>query len=240
MVNELRKPLLIVVLALVFSALGAITVEYEIKSLGLKIANLSIKHDLEQRQITILAKSHFTSKIFPRLDNEYTVSYNENYLPQNYLRKINQDSNQDVVSVTYHHSQKQAQMRMASKDSPETFRITPDTRDFFTMITMVGQLLPQTGRYTIDGNGKLWKASLVKNGTERIKTARGTFQAHHYCMTMAPLDDSKAPYIDMVSHNVFNEATQINFWVSEERTVVKAVVKKGLISMNWDLVDFRP
>ncbi len=232
--------MLVLLLGSLSMPLRAYYAEYYIKSVGLKVAKLTFDHNSDQKRITAKAKSIFTSKIFPRIDNEYIVNYKDNYLPENYLRRINQDSNQDVVNVAYNRDKGEAHMRMSREGSSDVYRIQAGTRDYFSFMAMLSREALDSGRFIIDGNGKLWCANLVFEKHESINTAVGRIDSRRYELTFTPLDSKEAPYIDMVTHNLLHESTRVNLWISEEKVVLKATVRKGLMAMNWELIEYRP
>lgn len=220
------------------SSLSAYYAEYYIKALGLKIVKLRLEHDVSAKEVKVSAKSVMANKMFPRIDNLYSIKYCEHYLPQTYRRDIDQDSNRDIVSVNYDRETQIAKMSMSKDKSVSSYVITKDTRDYFSFLTMLLNDHAGSGSYKIDGNGKLWQADVIYQKTEEIKTALGKIKAKRYRISFKALSTEKAPYIDMVTHNLLNEDTKVTLWISENKVALKANVSKKLISMSWDLISY--
>lgn len=212
--------------------------EYYIKALGLKIVRLRLEHNPGLGQVNVKATSLMANKLFPRIDNDYIVQYDKNYLPLSYSRKVNQDSNKDVVTVAYKRNTSMANMHFSKSNEVTEYRIDPLTRDYFSFLMMLSNSQLNSGTHTLDGNGKLWKTQLEFQGVETIKSPMGKHKTRKYRLRFIPIDDYQAPYIDMVTHNLLNEDTTVVIWISEDKVAVKATVSKGLLGMQWELIKY--
>ncbi len=231
--------LLIIAITFTIQYLNAYYTEYNIRSLGLNISKISIEHRQEQNSIKVRTKSLITNRIFPRIDNEYSIIYENHYLPISYIRNINQDSNVDSVSVRYSHSSLSAVMSSAKQAKKSKYHITSQTRDLFSFLMLLANGNITQDRYVLDGNGRLWNATLSDEGSEVVRTKVGTFKSRRYRVTFEPQNSSVAPYIDMVTHNLLNQDSIVTIWISDSKIAVKAVVRKKLLSMNWELTEYR-
>lgn len=233
--------LILISLWLAFAtAAQALTIEYNIRSFGLNIATISINSDPQQNFVAVQTKSLITNALFPEINNCYRIDFNGAYLPQTYVREIDQKKVDDTVTVTYDHKNKRAGMNHRNPRKSYSYDITSDTRDFFSFMTMVGFGKARAGDYVIDGNGTLWKASLSYHGRETIKTALGNYSCRLYKVQFEPLCDEKMQYVDMVTHNVLNKASRVSLWISDDGIAMRSVVRKNALSASWEIKEIRP
>ncbi|MDZ4182847.1 MAG: DUF3108 domain-containing protein [Candidatus Cloacimonadaceae bacterium] len=238
-IRHLIVPLLAIsFLASVLTA-QARTTDYHIRSLGLNVASLSINHDASANTVSVHAKSLITNAIFPEIDNHYNISFNSSYLPQTYAREIAQKKVDDTVTVSYDHKNKRASAIHRNPRKSYSYDITADTRDFFTFMTMVSMGKAQAGSYVIDGNGTLWTAILSYHGRESIKTSLGNYSCRLYKVRFEPLSEEKTRYVDMVTFNVLSKSSRVSMWISDDGIAVKSNVRKGALSMSWEIREIR-
>ena len=198
---------------------------------------MEINHDTKNKSVQFRIKSLSASKLFPSLDNLYTVDYDAGFLPYTFSRKINQDKLVDAVVTCYNRQLNNAVSTKNSLPKENSYLIENDSRDFFSFILMVMQNNLANGSYPIDGNGKSWTAKLEYLGDETLRTNLGKFNTSVYEIKLRPQTDEKTPYIDMISFNILDSEVSIQLWVTENQTAVKAVARKNkLISTSIDLV----
>lgn len=215
----------------------AYSATYDIKSLGLRIATLSITSS-ESRGVTeVKAASVISNALFPEIDNTYRVEFDANHLPQKYSRIIRQSSVSDEVTVVYKHSSRTAKATHRLGNRTYNFAITDSTRDFFSLLTLLANKSAVPSEYSVDGNGLLWSASLRLDGRERIRTKLGKYTCTRYQIRFTPLSAKTMPYVDMVTHNLLKENNKLTLWISEDGIPLKAVVRKGAIGMIWEITD---
>ena len=106
---------------LVNGFLAAITTDYYMKAVGIKIAQISIQQNKADNYVEIRAKSVRESSIFPQINNVYRVKHNGSYQPLTYTRIIHQKNVQDEVTTTYNHNTAQAVMYRNSDKSTLQF-----------------------------------------------------------------------------------------------------------------------
>lgn len=232
----MRKHLMIVLLLLGLSGLSARHTEYLIRTSGLKIASLEIDHDQTAKSVQFRIKSLNTTKLFPRLDNLYVVDYNSEFQPITYTRVIDQDQLAETVTTAYDRKVNTASLRMSQTSNELSYSIENASRDFFSFVLMVMQSGLEEGSFPIDGNGKSWLAQLKYLGDEAIRTSLGKFNTSVYEIRLRPQTEEKTPYIDMISHNILDPDLTIQLWVAEDKTTIKALAKKKLITTSIDLV----
>ncbi|MDD2331142.1 MAG: DUF3108 domain-containing protein [Candidatus Cloacimonetes bacterium] len=235
---RLTRFAMIVLMLLICMCLGAFEFDYNVKSLGLHVAKINIKDDVVRGELSISAVSLLSNKMFPRINNKYLVNYQKDYLPTSYLRLIDQDNNQDSVFVSYKHNEKKAVMKQASQDGQSSYSLQDNTRDFFTFMIGLSYRKLTSNRYWIDGNGILWLAKIENTGAEILRTKQGKIKTEKFTLRFENTGEAKMPYIDMVTHNVLNQDTIVTLWISADNIVHKANVKKGLVNMVWELVNY--
>ena len=219
--------------------LPGLSLEYDIRSLGLKIADLSLTCSIADGYIEASAVSEEGSAFFPSLDNQYRSEFDENFLPRKYLRKIKQTKLSDQVEVSYFHFAHYAKVNQQNGKRSFSYAIADSTRDIFSLLAMLIGGRAEPGEYSVDGNGQLWTAYLSKEGRERIRTNLGRFSCTKYALRFKPQSPDKMPYVDMVTHNLLKEDCKLTLWISEDLIPLKAVVNRGLISMSWEIRDYQ-
>jgi hypothetical protein len=98
--TPLGKILPIIKIIMFASLLQGISMEYDISSLVLHVADLKIVRDPGARVINVYVSSKTASAIYPKLNNQYRVKYDDHYRPLEYTRIVDQGKTQDRVVVT--------------------------------------------------------------------------------------------------------------------------------------------
>lgn len=230
------KSILVLLILLICSDAFSLTCQYHIKALGMNVATLEITRSSSPPSVTVKSKSLISNPLFPAIDNSYYISFDASYRPTIYKRVVNQDKVKETVITRYDHQARQAKMDRSSTDKESSYPISENCRDFFSFMTMVGDKQPGSGSYTLDGNGVPWTAKLTYLEEERISTSLGKYDCKVYSVKMIPQDKQKTPYVDMVTNNLFNKDSKIKLWISKDGIAVKAVVKKGILNTQWELL----
>lgn len=229
----MKKLLLFALLCFSFGLGHSLKAEYDIKSIGIKLADLAI--ELKADKIWVHSKSIRSLPGFPHQDNIYEVAMASGSKPKTYLRLIHQGELRDSVYTVY--KENVAVMHTKKEGLRREYPFEESTRDFFSFLHLVGHNIGLKGKFKIDGNGRLWLAKLDYKGEERLTTKLGNFQSHHYELSFSPLSPVKAPYIDMLTHNLLSEDLKLSIWFSDSAVPLKAELKKKLLIMNWEIRD---
>ncbi len=233
--NSLHK-LVFALFVLCFSAmLPAARFDYKISSMALKIADLSI--DLNSDKITVEAQNQGRMSIFPHLNNSYEIWLDEDLRPKTYLRMIHQGELRDSVLTVYEHSK--ASLHKQSSEQILHYELPADSRDFFSFLYILCQSPNPAKSYLLDDDGQSWKAEVSPPARERIRTPLGKMYARRHDIQMLPLCGDDAEYVDMLTHNFFDENLDLVIWISDNGVPLKAKIKKGLLSMSWEIIGIR-
>lgn len=232
--------LLFCFLSILAPYLCAYSAKYDIRSLGLRIATLAITSSKEQGFTEVKAVSVISNSMFPQINNTYRVEFDSSYLPKTYSRIIRQSTATDDVRVEYNHSRYSAKASHQKGNRQYNYTITQNTRDFFSLLTLLANENTPAGEYSVDGNGTLWSAKLRKDHTEEIRTKLGKYSCTRYQIRFSPLSTKTMPYVDMVTHNLLKDGNKLTLWVSEKGIPLKAVVRKGVLSMSWEITEILP
>ncbi len=235
----MRITLIALMIAIVVTLTGYRTV-YNVRSMGLNVARITINHDKQYRIILAETKSLLTNQLFPSLDNIYLIHYEGSYLPRTYTRQINQDKVKDVVVTNYDRTSHTATQTRKSEREASVYPIRPDIRDYFSLFTYLCETQGDGGTYYIDGNSTLWQTTVKRIGDVQLKTKTGTHQTVRYEMRFTNLSGIKPPYLDMVTFNTLNESSVVNFWVDSQGIPIRAHVRRNLLSMTWEMVSHTP
>jgi len=234
-----KLPLLLLILLPVQILIG-VTVDYDIKSLGIRVASISVNTQIQQRYVEVKAKSIHSNALFPHIDNVYKVTFNEQFLPNVYVRKVRQGELSDDVKVIYNHSALRAAAVHSGKLGEYGYAIAADTRDFFSFMVYLAQGKISGNQFSIDGNGSLWTASVTKEGRELLKTPLGDYSCSRYSIRFNPVTNQKMNYVDMVTHNLLSRSSRLTLWISDGGNAMKAVIRKGALSMSWEIKGISP
>ncbi|PKN79877.1 MAG: hypothetical protein CVU48_03990 [Candidatus Cloacimonetes bacterium HGW-Cloacimonetes-1] len=230
--------LLIILLSFIMQALPGYVADYEVKAMGLKLATVRIENNTGAQLINVSVKSVYSNRIFPPVDNRYQVNYVSGYYPVKYYRKIHQNDLRDSVMVYYNRDNKTASANSTQSKIQGKYKISSEIRDYFSFFTMLTLEDLPTGKYVIDGNGCPWMASVDLEKIETIHTDIGKFTARKYNISFQNMTANKMPYIDMITHNLLNEDTTLNLWISTNHIAVKASMRKKTVSMIWDMIGY--
>ncbi len=234
--HKIRTTLILCLFILGTSCLWGITAEYSIKSLGMKVANISISMGLGKLEIS--ANSNGSSPLFPKINNRYYIEIDDQYRPLFYTRSINQKSVKDEITSRYNRKELQLTLHRKSTGISKSYPIHLNSRDVFSMIALLISGKGTSNSYQIDANGSPWQATITSTSREEVKTKIKKFKTKRYDIVFKPLSDAPTNYVDMVTHNFVNEDTKLSLWVADEGLAVKSVVKKKGISMNWELLSY--
>lgn len=215
--------------------LYGITAEYNIKSMGMNFARLSLAINYEKQVISVKAHSVQTGDIVAKLDNSYRITYDKSFRPREYLRQIKQKKLETQVFTRYNHTTGKAIMEDSASGKRAEYHIADDARDIFSFLAYCAQGAAKPGSYTIDANGMAWQANLRRGTREEIKTSLGKFNTTKYLLDFKQLGSGKTTYVDMVTFNLVNAETKLELWISDKGIPLKARVKKGSKTMNWEL-----
>lgn len=226
---------LIIVFLSMWSGLFGFTAEYNIKSLGLKVARLELGIDTHLQEIKIKAKSTRYGSIIGKLDNNYQIRYDTLIRPKHYTRNVNQQKIAYNVQTEYDHPASRAEMTNPGTRTKRTFNINADTRDVFSFLAYCSMAKPSPGLYPIDANGVLWYADLRGGSKTEVNTFQGKMPAYKYRLTFQKSGKATTPYIDMITFNLVNTDTSMDLWISESGVPLKAKVAKKSNTMTWEL-----
>jgi len=174
--------------------------------------------------------------LFPQINNIYRISYDEQFRPLALNRSVSQKELLEEINTNYDHNTQKAIMSRSSTHNSSTYTISKNSRDPFSLLAYIGTGKAAEGVYNIDGNGLPWQAKVRSFETEIVKTSLGKYLAKRYDLTFTNLTGKKMPYTDMVTFNMLSENNKMSLWVSEENVILKALVKKGAISVTWEII----
>jgi hypothetical protein len=232
----MRKQIILFFLVALSYNLYGIRIKYRVTSMKLNVAEIEM--ELNDSHISVAVKSRIKVPLFPSIDNRYEIIHDGDFRPLHYTRIVNQAELTDSVYTRYHLGS--ATMHQSSNSKSINYKVRADTRDVFSLLAKISDDVNAGGTYYADGNGRLWQVKVSGPQTERISTALGKQTARRHDFTFQPLSPVKAPYIDMITFNFLDPDTRLTLWVSVNGVPLKAHLKKGLMSMNWDIQSVGP
>lgn len=234
-----KRYLATILLVLSFGVMFAWTATYSVKTLGIQVAGIEI--NTTANSLEVWARTDASSSLAPAMDNYYRVDFDSSYLPQSFLRIVRQETDSDTVHTSYDHTRLRAVQKRYRTSEELSFDLEPDARDIFSVLALVSGTSLQSNRsFVIDANSKLWDLNLSLDGNENLRTRLGRLNCQRYSLQIVPRGPAKAPYVDMVTNNMLNPDTQIQLWIGDNGLIAKALVRRGLSVLNWELNSFQP
>lgn len=231
-----KRLFLVPLIWLIALSLIGVRAEYNVNTLGMKIADLKI--EMKPKLIDVKIKSTKVLPLFPHINNRYTISSSQNFLPDKYTRRVHQGELLDEIETIY--SQSNAKLWQKSTNSEYLFDIYIDTRDFFSLLNLICNTPKPQKNYIVDGDSRAWQAQVSSPSHENIKTKIGSFKARKHVLSFVPLSPEKAQYMDMLTHNLLSEDVVLTVWISGDGVPLKANIKKKLMGMNWEIKELKP
>jgi hypothetical protein len=226
------KIVLISAFTLLFVSLGAVRLKYKVTSLRLNVAEVDM--ELKDPYIRISARTRINLPLFPHMDNRYEILHDESFLPIQYKRIVHQGEIRDSVQTVYDGAR--AMEYRKSTANVSSYPIKEDSRDFFSFLAKICSDNNAGGTYYVDGNGRIWKATVSSKEIEKISTALGKQNARKHEIGFEPLSSQKAPYIDMLTFNFLDPETKLSLWISTNGIPLKAQIKKKRGGMQWEIL----
>lgn len=220
------------------SCLFAVVAEYNVSTMGINVASLTMS--VNESQIIVSTRSKSGTPFVPLLNNTYNINLAPNYLPLTYYREIHQKGIDEKVKQDYLHKSGIAYLQRGSDVDRTKFLIKDDSRDLFSLLAFISSGNLRKADYNVDANGKQWIAHVIPTKSEVIRTDLGKFNCNKFTITFTPLSNQKTPYVDMVTFNFINAETKATIWVGDHGLPLRAIVDKKSMRMKWEIVRIKP
>lgn len=213
----------------------------QIKYIGINAVDVLMKN--QNNHITINAKTNGLIKLVTNLDNHYKIKYQQNYLPEFYLKDINQGNYFENRKTTYTHKDSTA-YRISFLDSANVikYKINSKTRDFFSALFYLrNNLFAKEKTLWIDANSILWKANYTILKKEKLNTILGKKNTLLVKLDFIKMEKDKIETrSDMLTNNLVNEKNSLYFWFTqdEKKIPVKAKFTMKPFSVYWILKEY--
>jgi hypothetical protein len=217
--------------------LHGFSADYKITSIGLKVADLSIR--LNDISLTVHVKNSEPSRLFPKIDNLYSLSFVDGYSTSRYSRIVNQESLSDSIMVVYHSLSDSATVWQRLTGTQHSYPLYMGSRDFFSGLVNIIRGNRINRSLFIDGNGKQWEANVEFGNYQQIRTPIGKFETQVVQLTFSPISTDRMPYLDMLTHNFLSPDSKLTLWISDNGVPIKATIKKKLMTVNWEIIQLR-
>lgn len=222
---------LLILIACLALPLTAVKLRYKVISMRLNVADIEM--ELQDPEIHLAVRSRIKLPLFPYLNNRYQIRHDKDYLPQWYLRLVDQSEISDSVYTEYKNGN--ATMHQRSTGRSTTYKLRTNTRDIFSLLAKISSDPQAGGTYYVDGNSRIWQVNVSRGKTEQISTALGKYTARRHEFSFVALSPTKAPYIDMLTFNFLDPDTKLTLWISAHGIPLKAYLKKNFTSMSWEI-----
>ena len=227
--------LFVIIVLLLFGNLNAERLYINIEFKGLKVADVEINYN--QDEISVFAKSTLLANLFSyRFENSYIINTNENFIPDTYIKKVNQHNFTENTVTIYDYNALKAVRKDLKNGELDTFRIFDDTRDFFSALFYLRKVdLFKTNTFTIDNVGKISKITSRFLSSESIKTPLGLKKTIKVAISFELIDEKPSGRSDILTNNLVKPENTLLFWFTEDdqRIPVKAIYTMKKLSVNW-------
>lgn len=204
----------------------------------------AVKVDIqdEDSTLSVHAKASLIASIASNMNNKYISYYQEDYLPFNYKKYIDQGDYFEDRIIDYNRSELTAVR--TSNISPEKsceYQIKADSRDFFSALFYLRKALDKpAGSFFVDANRLIWKVNYEIIERETIRTKLGRKKAIKVRMNFSNFSGEAKERTDMLTNNLVDENRELIFWFSDDelRLPLKAKFMMKPFAVVWKLKNY--
>ncbi|MBN1326772.1 MAG: DUF3108 domain-containing protein [Candidatus Cloacimonetes bacterium] len=229
---------LVLLLSVLFCAPEAAErIKLSITYLSLPVVRVEISD--ADNQLKVTARSTALASLAHKMDNEYTVIYQDDYLPVRYRKQIRQSDYQEDRETSYDRNSLEAR-RISFIDPGKnvTYEIKKTSRDFFSALYYLrNNLETQGSNLWLDAGSCIWEASYRYLGTVKINSCLGRIECLHIKLNFKKINPDESERSDMLTNNLVNEKVALEFWLSNDqyRIPVKAKFQMKPFPVIWRL-----
>lgn len=220
---------------------------FSIKYMGITVAAVEMtdQYDSNEGLVSIHARSTFMGRVLFPINNKYYTEYRENYLPEIYIKKIDQRG--FAMEKTAYFNLEEGIVEIDTPENQRTIKAEyPQARDFFCSLLYLTNKINndrvQTGKPPKDSesiivyaNDNYWKARYSFFETQDIKNT----PADAYLIELTQVSENKYKRSDVLTNNLIKKDAEVTLWFSHQNRdlPVKAEFKGGPFSVFWHLED---
>lgn len=189
--------------------------------------------------LSIRAKSTSLASLAAKMNNFYRIRYADNYIPLEYMKKIDQkDYQEDRVTIYDQENGLAFLISNLDRRINTSYHLQPETRDFFSALYYLRfQASSDSGKIWIDANNVIWKCSFSRIGTEYIRSPLGKISCDRIKIDFRRIDNKESERTDMLTNNLVDEEISLHFWFTsdERRLPLKAKFYMKPFPVTWVL-----
>ncbi len=231
---------LIFILSCIFE-LSSETIHLTIKLAGIGV----VKGIIEDKDnvLTVNARSTALASLAAKTDNEYSIEYEENYLPLKYRKIIKQNDYSENRLIEYDRLRRKA-VRTSYLDSTKTceYEIVETSRDFFSALYFLkSQIDNKSGEFYLDANKSIWKAEYERVGTEQLKSIFGKIKTIKLKVDFKKISKGNKERSDMLTNNLVTEDKSLFLWYTDDERRIPLKVKFPMspFSITWKIDKYK-
>lgn len=212
---------------------------FEIHYLGVNAVN--VVFNVVNKELEVSAHSTGVTEVLSDvLNNHYYISWQNNYLPIEYKKVIQQSKYRENSVVEYDQKALKAEFHDLLKNKQITYSMNNPSRDFFSALYYLRECNKETGYIYLDANRCLWRTKYEYVKNEKLSTALGKVNTRKMHLTFEKLSSKPKEKSDMLTNNLVNEKNDLYFWFTEDsRNIpVKAEYQRSPFSVYWVLTGY--
>jgi len=215
--------------------------DFSISYLGIDVMDVKIEHSNEK--INVWATSTKIGNLMAKMENNYAVEYEFDYLPKSYQKKIIQKKYAEDRIIHYDRQKKTAN-RISLIDSIKNceYQIKTKSRDFFSSLFYLRDLANErNGSFWLDANGLIWKAEFQVLHDELLDTKLGKVLSQKVKIVFQKTSKNKKEQSDMLTNNLVSEENVLYFWFSKDtrKIPIKAQYSMKPFPVIWSLKSYQ-
>lgn len=193
-------------------------------------------------ELLITARSSALASIASGMNNQYSIIYQGDYLPETYAKVIDQKDYQERRIINYDRENNRASLiSFIDPDRNQSYPIHPEARDFFSALFYLGHNLEESGgTLWLDAGNLIWRADYEIVERESIRTFQGKQKTIMVKVNFQKLSEADKVRSDMLTNNLVSEENDLYIWFTDdaERIPVKAKFAMKPFSVIWKVTAY--
>jgi hypothetical protein len=216
---------------------------FTIDYIGIETVKVNMKHMKMGNEgiIEVHAKSKKFASYLADIDNYYRLDYSDDFVPDLYMKKVEQKGYREDRVVSYNHINNTA-FRTSSiyPEKEKRYSTNSNSRDFFSSLFYLRYMDEQEAELNLDVASIPWICHIKRVEDEKIKTFSGKRRCRKFKINFEKIDKQKRERTDMLTNNLVREENTLYFWITDDdqRIPVKAEYQMAPFSVYWNLKEY--
>ena len=215
---------------------------FAIRYLGMKVANVKVS-DVRQNsagRIEVEANSVSFGNLLFKINNTYTIDYQDHYNPQKYTKLIRQKNYAGKKTTVWVYQTNRIETWVNDQQTNNLLYDDVNSRDFFSALLFIREMNIVDHNQQVVlvyANNNNWQANIALIGRDRI----GRRNALKYRIEFEKISDYATQRSDVLTNNIVKEENALFLWFSDddERLPLQAEYESSPFSVFWTLERYK-